>query len=65
MYTDGRPREMRGRIEWEAMMRTMAMWLGAVLMVGGVWSASVIRQGPADEPRFPAEPRSDSLAASQ
>jgi len=45
-------------------MRTMAVWIGAVLMAGGLWSASVISQGLADEHRFPAEPRSDSLAAS-
>jgi hypothetical protein len=40
-------------------------WVGAVLMVGGLWSTSIISQGLEDEPRFPAEPRSDSLAASR
>lgn len=35
-------------------MRTMAVWIGAVLMVGGLWSASVIRQGLADEPATPS-----------
>jgi hypothetical protein len=36
------------------MMRTMAVWIGAVLMVGGLWSASVISQGLADEPAAPS-----------
>jgi hypothetical protein len=45
-------------------MRTIIVRLGAIMMVGGLWSASVISQGLADEPRFPAEPRFDSLAAS-
>ena len=46
-------------------MRTTAVWIGAVtMMAGGLWSASGISQGFADEPRFPAEPRADSLAAS-
>ena len=35
-------------------MRTMAVWLGAVLMAGGLWSASVISQGLADEPAAPS-----------
>jgi hypothetical protein len=45
-------------------MRTMAVWLGAVVMMGGLWSALVIRQELADDPRFPTKPSSDSLAAS-
>jgi hypothetical protein len=36
------------------MMRTMAVWIGAVLMAGGLWSASVISQGLADEPAAPS-----------
>jgi hypothetical protein len=35
------------------MMRTIAVWIGAVLMAGGLWSASVINQGLADEPAAP------------
>ena len=35
-------------------MRTILVWLGAVLMVGGLWSASVIMQGLADEPAAPS-----------
>jgi len=35
-------------------MRTMAVWIGVVLMVGGLWSASVISQGLADEPAAPS-----------
>ena len=35
-------------------MRTMAVWLGAVLVVGGLWSASAVRQGLADEPAAPS-----------
>ena len=35
-------------------MRTMAVWLGAVLMAGGMWSASGISQGLADEPAAPS-----------
>jgi len=34
-------------------MRAMAVWIGAVLMVGSLWSASVISQGLADEPTAP------------
>jgi hypothetical protein len=45
-------------------MRSITVWLGAVVVVGGLWSASVIRQGMADKARFLTEPRSDSLAAS-
>ena len=32
------------------MMRTIAVWIGAVLMAGGLWSASAVSQGLADEP---------------
>jgi hypothetical protein len=32
----------------------MAVWIGAVLMVGGLWSASAISQGLADEPAAPS-----------
>ena len=35
-------------------MRTMAVWIGAVLMAGGLWSASGISQGLADEPAAPS-----------
>lgn len=34
-------------------MRSMAVWIGAVLMVGGLWSASLVSQGLADEPAAP------------
>jgi hypothetical protein len=29
---------------WEAMIRTMAVCLGAALMVSGLWSASAVSQ---------------------
>ena len=35
-------------------MRTRAVWIGAVLMVGGLWSASGVSQGLADEPAAPS-----------
>ena len=35
-------------------MRTMAVWIGAVLMAGGLWSASGVSQGLADEPAAPS-----------
>jgi hypothetical protein len=34
-------------------MRTMAVWIGAVLITGGLWSASVVSQGLADDPAAP------------
>jgi hypothetical protein len=34
-------------------MRSIAVWLSIVLMVGGLWGGSVIRQGLADEPVAP------------
>jgi hypothetical protein len=36
------------------MMRTVAVWIGAGLMAGGLWNASVISQGLADEPAAPS-----------
>ena len=35
-------------------MRTIVVWIGAVLMVGGLWSTLAVSQGLADEPASPS-----------